>query len=120
MDVEIEPHDTRVLLIHPLLNHPQLIGTSRHISGAVSIQSLMWDSSRNTLSGSSQTVPGDDYTLWVHVPEGTAFSGARAMTKENREVAVRHEVTGNVVALNFAGQQEPVNWEIEFTPQASR
>ena len=120
MSVEIEPHDTRVLLIHPLLNHPQLIGTSRHISGAVSIQSLIWDSSRNTLSGSSQTVPGDDYTLWVHVPEGLAVSSARATTKENREISVRHKVTGNAVALSFEGQTEPVNWEIGFTPQASQ
>ena len=40
MKVEIEPHDTRVLLIHPLLNRPQLIGTSRHITGAYSISGL--------------------------------------------------------------------------------
>jgi hypothetical protein len=120
MDVEIEPHDTRVLLIHPLLNHPQLIGTSRHISGAVSIQSLIWDSSRNTLSGSSQTVPGDDYTLWVQVPKGVAVSAVRAVTSGNREVPAHHEMAGNSLALSFAGQADPVNWEIEFAPRASR
>ena len=33
LDLSIEPHDTRVLALHPLANHPQLIGISRHISG---------------------------------------------------------------------------------------
>jgi len=120
MDVQIEPHDTRVLLIHPLLNHPQLIGTSRHITGALSIQDLTWDSSRNTLGGSSQTVPGEDYTLWVHVPEGATVSRVRALTKENREVPTHHEVTGNSTKLSFEGQQEVVNWEIEFAARSAR
>jgi hypothetical protein len=120
MSVEIEPHDTRVFMIHPLQNHPQLIGTSRHISGALSILNLAWDSSRNTLSGSSQTVPGDDYTLWVHVPEGLAVARVQAATKENREVPTRHEVAGDSMTLSFQGRQEPVNWEIEFAPRDGR
>ncbi len=120
MDVEIEPHDTRVLLIHPLLNHPQLIGTSRHISGAYSIQDLTWDSSRNTLGGSSQTVPGEDYALWVHFPEGATVSRVRAVTKDNREVPARHEETRDSMTLSFEGQQEVVNWEIEFAARSAR
>jgi hypothetical protein len=35
MKVQIDPHDTRVFSIHPLLNRPQLIGTSRHITGGI-------------------------------------------------------------------------------------
>ena len=47
----IAPHDTRVLLIHPLENHPQLVGTSRHITGAYSIQQVEWDQAQKQLAG---------------------------------------------------------------------
>ena len=43
IDVEVTAHDTRVLLIHPALDRPQLMGTSRHISGAYSIEVQNWD-----------------------------------------------------------------------------
>jgi hypothetical protein len=43
MSVEVAGHDTRVVLVHRLLDRPQLIGTSRHITGAYSIRDLSWD-----------------------------------------------------------------------------
>ncbi len=46
MEIDIDPHDTRVLLIHPLQGHPQLIGNSRHISGVHSIAALEWTAKR--------------------------------------------------------------------------
>ena len=120
MEVEIEPHDTRVLFIHPLLNRPQLIGTSRHITGAYSILDVAWDAARNRLRGSSETVPGDAYTLWIYVPEGVTVSQVRAATKGNREVPVRHEVSGNSLMVSFQGQQEAVDWEVEFAANAAK
>jgi len=120
MKVEIEPHDTRVLLVHPFLNRPQLIGTSRHITGAYSILDLAWDASKNRLRGSSQTVPGEAYTLWVYVPEGVTVSQARAATKGAREVPVRHELAGNSLKVSYEGQQEAVDWEVEFTAKAPK
>jgi hypothetical protein len=114
MAVTIEPHDTRVLLIHPLENHPQLVGTSRHITGAYSIQGMEWDGAQNRLRGTSETVSGDAYTLWVYVPKGVSISQVGARTKGNAEVPVQHELSGNSLRLNFQGQPETVNWEVEF------
>jgi hypothetical protein len=114
MAVTIEPHDTRVLLIHPLENHPQLVGTSRHITGAYSIQGMEWDREQNRLRGTSETVSGDAYTLWVYVPKGVSVSQVGARTKGNAEVPVQHELSGNSLRLNFQGQPETVNWEVEF------
>ena len=114
MEIEVEPHDTRVLLVHPVLNRPQLVGNSRHITGAFSILELAWDSSKNTLHGSVQPVPGDNYTLWVYVPEGVAVSRTRAATKGGSVVPVQHELTGNSLMVSFLGQREAVDWEVEF------
>jgi hypothetical protein len=110
MEIQIEPHDTRVLLMHRLLNRPQLVGTSRHITGDYSILDLSWDGSSG-LHGRSQTVPGDPYTLWVYVPEGVTVSDVRA-SAGNRNVRADREVTGNSLSVSFQGRQEVVNWEI--------
>ncbi len=120
MDVRIEPHDTRVLLIHPRLNRPQLIGTSRHISGAFSVQDLRWDPARNTLEGTSQTVAGDDYALWIQIPPELTVVRVRAGAKDQSEISARQEVNGNSLSLSFAGRMEPVEWAIEFAPRGSR
>ena len=120
MAVTIEPHDTRVLLIHPLENHPQLVGTSRHITGAYSIQGMEWDGAQNRLRGTSETVSGDAYTLWVYVPKGVSISQVGARTKGNAEVPVQHELRGNSLRMSFAGQPEPVQWEVEFQASATR
>ncbi len=114
MDVTIDPHDTRVLLIHPLENRPQLVGTSRHITGAYSIREVAWDGSQNRLRGVSDTVPGDDYTLWFYVPNGVGVSQVRAQTKSNAVVPVHHALNGNSLKVTFLGQQEAVNWEVRF------
>jgi hypothetical protein len=120
MKVEIEPHDTRVFLIHPLLNRPQLIGTSRHITGSYSIRALTWEASKNSLRGSSQGVPGEDYALFIYVPKEMTVSRVRAAATGSRQVPVRHEVTGNSLTVSFEGQPEPVDWEVEFGTNAGK
>jgi hypothetical protein len=114
MKVEIEPHDTRVFLLHPLLGRPQLMGTSRHITGAYSILDLKWDASKNSLHGSSQTVPGEAYSLWVYVPQGVSVSQVQATTNDGQEVSVHHELVGNSLKISMPGQRGVVVWEIKF------
>ena len=120
MKVEIEPHDTRVLLIHPVLNRPQLVGTSRHITGAYSILDQVWDAAKSTLRGSSRTVAGEPYTLWFYIPEGVAVAAVGARTKGNREVPVQHELAGNSLKVSLQGQPENVDWEVKFTAPSGR
>jgi hypothetical protein len=110
----IEPHDTRVLFIHPLSNRPQIVGISRHISGAYSIQRLSWDDAARTLHGSSQTVPGDPYVLWFYVPDGMEILRVRAVV-QGRDLPARHEREGNSLMVRFDGQQSSVDWEVAFT-----
>ena len=114
IEVDILPHDTRVLLIHPLLNRPQLIGTSRHITGAYSIQNLSWDGSGKRLHGSLETVSGDKYSLFFYVPTGITVSEIRASTKSNKKLLVQQQLRENSLIVSLHGQQETVEWEIDF------
>jgi hypothetical protein len=120
MKVAIEPHDTRVLLLHPVLNHPELVGTSRHITGAYSVLELEWDAAKSQLRGSSQTVAGDPYTLWVYVPKGVMLSQVRVATKRNPAVPVRHKLTRNSLEVTFEGQPEVVDWKLDFATKTAQ
>jgi len=119
MDIDIESHDTRVLLVHALQDRPQLIGTSRHISGAFSILDLGWNNSEKSLTGTSETVPGDIYKLFIYVPEGMNILQSKASTSDNSEVKINHEMVGNSLKLSFQGQPEKIHWQVGFSGNTS-
>jgi len=120
MKVQIEPHDTRVFLIYPLLDRPQLVGTSRHITGAYSIKESAWDRSHNRLRGASDSVPGDDYTLDFYVPEGFTVAQVSAAIPGKSDIPARQETVGNLLKVVFPGQQETVDWEVQFAGKVRR
>jgi hypothetical protein len=113
ISVEVAGHDTRVLLVHRLADRPQLVGTSRHITGAYSIGKLSWDAAGNTLRGVSEVVPGADYTLFIHCPQGATAVTATA-SGGGQAVPVRQEAKGNLLSVSFKSQQSPVDWQVGF------
>ncbi len=112
--IDIEPHDTRVLSVNPLLPRPQLVGNSRHITGAYSILNQEWDQSKNELSGTSEPVPGEPYTLWFYLPKGFSVQHLRVVGKGSEELPEKHLLNGNALMLSFSGQEQPVHWEVSF------
>jgi hypothetical protein len=103
------------MLIHPLQGHPQLIGNSRHISGVQSILDLNWDDSSGILSGTSETINNDQYSLFVYIPEGMVPGTASAFTGDDHEVKVKSELDGNLLKISFPGQKETVKWKFRFS-----
>ena len=115
VDVDIEPHDTRVLLIHPLKGNPQLIGNSRHISGVYSIQDLKWDDTAKILSGSSETIRGESYTLFVFVPDGMNLTKVKAAAENNQEVNITSVFSENLLKVTMTGPAGSVKWQLQFS-----
>lgn len=110
----IPAHGTRVYVIRPVLKRPQLLATSRHITGAVSIKQLAWDPLKSILSGTSEIVEGAPYSLFIHVPERMAVSKVDA----DAEILF-HKITDFVLEVKFAGHltkkgQNIINWTIKF------
>jgi hypothetical protein len=114
LQIHIEEHDTRVLQVHPLQQNPQLIGTSRHISGSFSIIDLAWNNMKKVLRGTSETVQGDTYSLFIYIPDGFSISNAKATTGENHELQVKSEFAGNLLKLSFQGQSKSIEWQVQF------
>jgi len=72
---ELDVGCCQVLSFSPVLNHPQLIASSRHVSmDAVSIKSQSWTD--NVLSLDLLGVPKTTETYWFHCPEGFVLGNA--------------------------------------------
>jgi hypothetical protein len=113
IDVTVEPHDTRVLLIGRVTGHPQLVGISRHITGAFSLESYRWDAASRRFSGVSDAIAGERYALTVYVPGGDRLLRAEA-SSGGKAVAVTFAQTGNALTLSFPGQSDKVEWNVWF------
>jgi len=110
----IPAHGTCVYFVRPVLERPQLLATSRHITGAVSIKKLTWSQQNSTLSGSSQVPEGEPYSIFIHVPEGMTVSKVDA----DQEILF-HKITDGVLEVKFASlpekeDQNIINWTIIF------
>jgi hypothetical protein len=67
----VAPMSCHLLVWWPLVDHPQLIGTSRHLTqGAVDLDYVRWDDAANVLSGRSRVVGRDDCQVRFTVPAG--------------------------------------------------
>ena len=114
ISLDIEGHDTRVILLHPFLRHPQLIGNSRHVSGSYSIRDLEWDSSQSILKGASETVAGRPYTLFLYVPESTRLVEAQAVAEDGRSIKTDCTRNGSLLAATFEQPTAIVQWQFRF------
>jgi len=109
IQVDVPTHGTRVFVIRLLSDRPQLLATSRHISGAFSIKELAWHSSESTLSGVSQTIPDVPYSLYFYVPEGVTLTEVDASAK-----VLFHKITDGLLEAAFQGQETPLSWSLHF------
>jgi len=114
LQVEVGPHDTRVISIHRLEGHPQLVGNSRHISGSFSVLANSWDADHLALSGKAQTVGEDTYTAWVYCPKGFSVKEARAALANGNSLKVGSRTKDELVGISFQGGGEVVDWSVQF------
>jgi hypothetical protein len=114
LQLEVGPHDTRVISIHRVQGHPQLVGNSRHISGSFSVLANSWDGDHLALSGKAQTVGDDLYTVWIYCPKGFSVGKTQAMAANGKPTEVERSVKDELVGVSFHGGGEVVDWSVQF------
>ena len=63
------------------------------------------------LTGISETIPGEQYLLFVYVPTDFQIDDISA-DAEN----LTHSLGGNrLLKISFTGQEKPVNWSLKFS-----
>ncbi len=105
--LEIEPHETRVLLIHPERERPQYLASSRHISGAYSVV-VREETGGRGLAGESESVAGEPYTLWFLARDGMSFKAESG----GKPLRVEQSADGGLLKATFEGQAGPVSWSL--------
>jgi hypothetical protein len=76
--VDLPPGSCKVIALRRVLDHPQVLSTSRHISqGLLDLTYVRWHNEKKTLSGRSGMVGGDPYEL--RIDAGTAKSKAASV-----------------------------------------
>ncbi len=118
VDLKVDPHDTRVLLLRKMLGRPQIIGSSRHITGEFSLSGVSWDSAGDSLQGTSEIVPGDPYSMLVFIPVGFQFVKAHEDRGRDDIAIIQTSLNGNVLKLTLISAQPHIHWKIEFAKTA--
>jgi hypothetical protein len=100
----LPPSACRVLTVRPLLDRPQLVGTSRHVTqGADDLEQLTWDPAAMTIHGTSRVVANDPYELRFTLPPGWSL----------QDKSLRREGPLAVLTLR-SPQSVAVAWEARF------
>jgi len=117
LHVELPPASCRVLTLRPVVDHPQVVGTSRHITqGIVDLSEEKWDADARTLSGVSKVVGGDAYQIRIVAPEGVRIRAVEWSTDgEGRHAEAKVDDFGphGRVTLN-AKESGDVRWRVRF------
>lgn len=116
-DVEVPAGACKVLVLVPQTDHPQLVGTSRHVTqGAVDVVACKWDAASKSLKGKSKLVGGDDYELRVFAPEGSKLNAAViSKSDESEGVSITSKQDGQELRVMIKSPKTmEVAWEVRF------
>ncbi|MCX6559143.1 MAG: alpha-galactosidase [Candidatus Aminicenantes bacterium] len=104
---------SQAFVIRERLPRPQLLATSRHITGGgVDLDDVRWDGS--ALTGKSRGVKGDPYVIYVTEPTGFVLDRADA---DGAKVE-RTEREGGIVKITLApAANGPFSWTTRFSPR---
>ena len=106
-----------MIALHRQKSHPQLVGTSRHVTqGAVDVLKCLWDSKEKALNGRSKVVAEDSYELRIVAPEGFRVAGAGVSANDKKSgVSVELNQSGPRVRVTIKSPaSREVSWNVRF------
>ncbi len=107
----IDPRfNCQLFCIRPLQPNPQVLATSRHIScGATDLSAVTWN--KGSLSGTSNIVPGDEYTLIINEPAG--YSTPVVTLTGGTLVSDKRDGTVRRIRMVSPDSKE-ISWKIDY------
>jgi hypothetical protein len=116
LTLDVPAEGCRVLSVRRYEPRPQLISTSRHITqGGVELRDLKWDAKTLTLSGASDLIAGDPYTLTVSLPAGGVRYRLRRVDVDRGVGEASVSAHGTTATATFASAvSRPVHWQMTF------
>ena len=91
LDAELETGEARVYAVREVEDHPQIIGTNRHVMcGMMEITDTHWDPGTSTLSFDLTVVGGEPMIVTLALPSGETFV-PETVTAEGLAVSFDHQ-----------------------------
>jgi hypothetical protein len=111
--IDLNPTSCTILSILPILEKPQILSTSRHISqGMIDILSEVWDESRKMLRIKSELMKDELYIVNLYVPS-LKMKNIKVVTENN--VIIREKQEGPQISITLQTNQTcNIEWVIEF------
>jgi len=108
-------YNSQVFVIRERQDHPQVIATSRHITGGgVDLMDVAWK--EGVLTGRSRVVAGDAYEIYLTEPAGWQFAGLQLETG----IALPAERQGEMVKTGFRpAASRDIEWRARFNKTGS-
>ena len=102
-----------MLAIHKVKDRPQPIATDRHVmQGYIDLSAVEWNDDENTLSGTSQVVGNDPYTVTIATTGRTPVdvvldnTDAQGVMKEDDNQLMKLTITSKA--------NGPIRWAVKF------
>jgi hypothetical protein len=117
LTLTLPSQSSRILAIHKLASHPQIIGTDmHHLQGYHELTKLSWDDKAHVLSGECKRMPGISGQLFIYVPKG--FSAHFDFPLTQKSASLTH-LEGPVWAHEIAFTNAVQSWSIPFDQTTS-
>jgi hypothetical protein len=115
----LPPHSCQIIALRPMLDHPFVLSTSRHVTqGMIDLSGETWDAASNVLSGTSQVIAGDPYEIRVVIPPVfQAWTPSQAIVSSGSKATIIMSNKGCCRATISSAATGPVTWHIIFSRQ---
>lgn len=114
----LSPGGCRIISVRPVKDHPQVVGTSRHLTqGVTDLSGERWNSETQTLSGTSAVIAGDVYEIRMVVPEGEHSWRVRNVTAGSAHSAAvtSYVQEGSCIRVTISPEVTgTVDWKVTF------
>jgi hypothetical protein len=114
----LPPGSCRVFSLRPVADHPQVLGTFRHITmGITDLADERYDPATRTLSATSKVVGGDPYKMFILIPAAEGRITKAQVSPEDQQAGVTTQVdeAGPLARVTLrAPTPRAVHWKITF------
>jgi hypothetical protein len=112
LEQELRPGEARMMSVHKVEDHPQVLSTNRHImQGYLDMEDLEWDGRKKVLSGTSKVVGGDSYIVTI-ATNGLEYTKLSLFS--DTEMSIDDEKTGLIRLKITTKENAEVKWQIDF------
>jgi hypothetical protein len=102
LTLALAPTACQLIAVRRLADHPQLVGTSRHITqGADDLLAARWDAQAAAWDGRSRLVAGDPYELRFTLPPGWSCADPAASVEGPLAVLRLHNAASQTVSWHL-------------------